>query len=307
LAVVVVVAALCSAAWAGTLTVKAIDGGAPVAGATVEVEPCGMTGATNADGKWSETVPTGDQQVIVWTDAGGTLRGAIADITMPGGNHDISVNLVDAVWVQNYYPLAVGNKWLYDYQHRERGGASYRTTWQNEVLRTVTMGADTAVVVEGHKGGTPQWEEIRAANAEGFAMYTQEHGPDEIKFDPPLRFGPLMPMGYEWVATATAHHSTGAPDTPVTFRATFDRFQDVHTPAGMFSDCARIAAKFEWGPEVNELIIWLDEGVGPVREIERNTERTNTKILQEYTIRGVPVRPIRPMRPIRPTTPMKPH
>jgi hypothetical protein len=74
----------------------------------------------------------------------------------------------------------------------------------------------------------------------------------------------------------------------------------------MFSDCARIAAKFEWGPEVNELIIWLGENVGPVREIERNTERTNTKILQEYSVRGVPIRRIMPMRPVRPMTPKKP-
>lgn len=304
-AVIALALTLCGAVWAGTLTVKAIDGGAPVAGANVEVQPCGMTGNTNADGKWSGAVAAGDQKVIVWSDAGGSLKGGILDITMPAGDHSVSVTLVDAVWIHEVYPLAVGNKWLYEYRQSGRGMRPSRTTWREEVLRSIMMGGEPAIVLEAQKAGTPEWEEIRASTADGFVMYTQEHGPDEIKFDPPMRFGALMPMGYEWETSASAVHSTGAPDTPVTFRAKFIRFADIRMPAGMFRNCAYIEAKFEFGPETNELLLWMAKDIGIVRQIERNTERTNEKRLQEYKIEGVPVRRIMPLHR-GPLTPIKP-
>lgn len=304
--VILVAVMICSVVSAGTLTVMAVDGMAPVRNAKVEIEPAGVNGNTNATGKWSGRVPAGPQKVIVWTSAGGTLKAGIVDITMPAGDHDVSVSLVSAIRVQDYYPMAVGNKWQYDYRHSEVGGASYRTTWREEVVRSVMVDGDRAVAIEAQKGATPEWEEIRASNSDGFAMYTQEHGPDTIKFEPPLKIGPLMPLGYEWVATATAHHSDGSPDTPVTFRCKFSRFQDIRVPRGMFRDCARLAAKFEFGADVNELTLWMAEDIGPVREVEKNTERTNIKMLEEYSIRGVAPRPLRPLRPIGPLTPRMP-
>ena len=302
-AVVVVVLTLCGAAWAGNVQVTVSEALAPVSAANVTIEPDGMTGTTNAAGKWNATgVTAGDAMVIAWTDAGGTLRGAIAEVTVPAhGSVSVDLSLVRAIWIQNYYPMAVGNKWEYEYRHSEVGGRPYRTTWREEVLRTVMMGPDRAVVLEAQKAGVPEWEEIRASSADGFKMYTQQHGADEIKFDPPIRLGALMPLGYEWVASATAHHSDGSPDTPVTFRAKLVRFEDSRVPAGMFRDCAYLEVTSEFGPEVNDMALWMAKNVGVVREIEKNPERTNEKLLTEYKIVGVPIRPLMPLRPmIRP-------
>ena len=304
--VILMAVLICSFAWAGTLTVKASDAMAPAGGAHVEVQPAGVTGTTNADGKWSGAVPAGDQRVIVWMNVGGVLRGGIENITMPAGDHDVAVVLVDAIWIKDYYPLAVGNKWQYEYRHTEADGTAWRKTWRDEVDRSVMMGGDRAVVLAASLDHVPEWEEIRACNTGGFTMYTQQEGADTIKFDPPLHMGPLLPMGYEWVATGIAHHSGGAPDATMVFRCKFERFQTVRVPARLFTDCARLQVQFEAGPETNDITVWMAEGIGIVREIEKNEERRNEKLLEEYSLRGVPIRPLRPMRPIGPMTPKMP-
>lgn len=301
--VVLLAVMICGAAWAGKLTVRVSDGAAPVGGANVQVEPAGVAGTTNPAGKWDDTVPAGDQRVICWKETGGVLKGGIVDITMPAGNHSVDVALVEAVWIQQYFPLAVGNRWQYAYRHTEAGGVSSDSTWRERVDRAIVMHGDPAVVVAASKDGTPEWEEIRACNATGFTMYTQQHGPDTITFDPPLRCGPLMPKGYEWVATGVGHHSDGSPDTPMIFRCKFDAFQNVRVPAGNFPNCARLVVEFEAGPEVNDITVWMAKNIGVVREIEKNPERTNTKMLEEYSIRGLPLRPIRPFAPLRPRLP----
>ncbi|MFP4250952.1 MAG: hypothetical protein ACLFU7_14925 [Armatimonadota bacterium] len=301
--VVVVAVMICDAAWAGTLVVTAHAAMTPVAGANVEVQPCGITGRTNADGKWKGAVPAGRQQVIVWATVRGALKGGIADFTMLAGNHDLSVPMVDAVWIYDYWPMAVGNAWQYEYRHSGADGA-YRATWRERIDRTEAYDGDTAMVVAASKDGVPEWEELRACNRNGFAMYTQQHGSDTIKFDPPIKFGPLLPLGYEWVRRTTARHSDGSPDTPVLMRAKFSRLHDVRVPRGLFPDCAQIDVRFELGPDGNDLTVWMAEDVGVVREIEKNRERTNTKLLEEYSVRGVlPLRPIRPVRPLTPTFP----
>jgi len=300
--VIVLAVMICGVASAGTLVVTASTAMVPVAGANVEVQPCGATGTTNADGKWKGSVPAGRQQVIVWAMVRGSLKGGIVDFAMPAGNHDLSVRLVDAVWIYDYWPLGVGNNWQYEYRHSGTDGA-YRATWRERVDRTEVYDGDTAMVVAASKDGVPEWEELRANNRNGFAMYTQQHGTDTIKFDPPLKFGPLMPLGYEWVRRTTAHHSDGSPDSPVLIRAKFARLQDVRVPRGLFPDCARINVRFEIGPDGNDLAVWMAEDVGVVREVEKNAERTNTKLLEEYSIRGVPLRPIGPIRPLTPRVP----
>ncbi|MFW5868127.1 MAG: hypothetical protein ACOCX2_09940 [Armatimonadota bacterium] len=302
--VIVMAVMICGAASAGTLVVSASVAMAPIAGANVEVQPCGLRGTTNADGKWKGAVPAGQQQVTVWATVRGALKGGIAEFTMPAGNHDIAVRMVDAVWIQDYWPLAVGNNWQYEYRHSGADGA-YRATWRERVVRTEAYDGDTAMVVAATKDGVPEWEELRACNRNGFAMYTQQHGSDTIKFDPPIKFGPLMPLGYEWVRESIAHHSDGSPDTPVLMRAKFSRLQDVRVPRGLFPDCARMEVRFEIGADGNDLTVWMAEDVGVVREIEKNDERTNTKLLEEYSIRGMlPLRPIGPIRP--PLTPRVP-
>jgi len=297
--VILLVGAMCCAAWAGTLTVMVEDAGTPVDGAIVRVEPGGPNGTTNADGKWSATLHAGEYRVIAWKTIAGTLRGGIENITMPAGDADALVFLTDAVWTYNLFPYAVGNRWQYDYRHSGADGR-WTCTWREHVDRATTVDGEPAVVLAASKDMVPEWEEIRGSTREGFVMYTQQQGADTIKFDPPMHLGALLPLNYEWVATTTAHHSDGSPDQPGLIRCKLVGFERVRVPAGTF-DTSRLEVVMTMGAETNELIVWAAHNVGIVKQIEKNPERTNTKLLEEYSIRGLPLRPIGPI--IRPVLP----
>lgn len=296
---------VCGAAWAGNVAVSVTEAGAPVAGANVRIDPGAITGTTNAQGKWTAPgVAAGNATVMAWTDAGGALRGAVANVVVPAaGNVSVDLSLVRAIWLHQYFPLAVGNRWQYEYRHSETGGAASRGTRREHVDRTETVNGAPAVVVVATNDGVFEWEEIRSSTSNGFVMYTQQHGSDTIKFDPPLRCGSLMPLGYEWVSRGVGKHSDGSPDTPMTFRCKLEGFQDVRVPAGNFPDSARIVVTFIAGGETDQITAWMAQNVGIVREIEKNPERTNTKLLEEYSVRGLPLRPIRPIVPLRPRLP----
>lgn len=297
--VIVLVGGLCQLAWAGDVAVTVVDGGAPFASAIVNLEPDGPTGRTNAEGVWEATrVPAGDYRVIAWKTIAGDLRGAIADLTVPArGAEKVKLALTDAVWTYEHFPFAVGNAWQYRYHHVGPDGTR-DSTWRERVDRATTVDGDPAVVLAASNDGVPEWEEIRASNREGFTMYTQQHGADTIKFDPPMQIGPLLPLNYEWAVSSTAHHSDGSPDQPASMTCRLAGFSTVRTPAGVFTDCARLDVKMTMGPETNELHVWTAPRVGIVRQIERNPERTNTKLLEEYRTRGLPLAPIGPIRRI---------
>jgi len=304
--VMVLCVALCSVVWAGNVQVTVKEGGAAVSGADVKIDPDGVTGTTNAAGKWNATgVTAGAARVMAWTEAGGTLRGAIGEVTVPArGNVSVDLNLVPAIWFHQYWPLAVGNTWQYEYRHSGDDG-TWRKIWHETVDRSVMMGGDPAVVIRGEwDGGPVEWEETRACNSQGFTMYDQQHGSDTISFDPPIHIGDLMPVGYEWNASATAHHSDGSPDSALTFSAKLVRFQTLRVPAATFRDAPLLQVEMTLGPETNHLAVWFAKNVGIIREIEKNDVRTNEKLLQDYTVRGLPA--LRPIRPIGPLTPRLP-
>lgn len=296
---VLLVLMVCSAAWAGKLTVRVTDGGASVGGATVQVQPAGLTGTTNPAGKWAENVPAGAQRVICYKETGGVLKGGIADITMPAGNHDITVPIVDAFWIQRYFPHAVGNAWQYRYTRTKADGTVEHKTRRERCDRAVVVDGESAVVLVTSEDGSPAWEETRACNANGLALYDQGSGAGSSKYVPPLRCGPLMPAGYEWVSHATMHHADGSPDTPMAFRCKFEAYQDVTVPAGVFPNCARVRVTFEGGGEMNRIIVWMARNIGIVREMEQTPDSRNEKLLEEYSIRGL-IRPIRPIGPLVP-------
>jgi len=298
--VILLAGALCCAAWAGNVSVEVEDGGAAVAGAIVSIEPGGPNGTTNPAGKWHAAgVAAGDYRVIAWKTIAGTLRGAIADVTVPAaGNVDVSLALEDAVWTYNHLPYGVGNMWQYRYHHTGPDG-TWTATWRENVDSATTIGGEPAVVLLATKDGVHEWKELRGSTRAGFAMYAQEHGGDTIKFDPPIRLGALLPLGYEWVATSTAHHSDGSPDDTMLLRCKLAGFDTITVPAGTFTDAARLEVVQTMGSRTDELTIWTAHNVGIVRQIEKNTERTNTKLLEEYRIRGLPMmRPLRPIGPI---------
>ncbi len=299
--VILLVGAMGCAAWAGNLSVQVENAGAPVDGAIVNVEPGGPSGTTNPAGKWHENgIAAGDYVVTAWKTIAGTLRGAAANVSIPAaGNVDVSLSLVDAAWTYNLFPFAVGNAWQYDYRHSGADGR-WTCTWREHVDRATTVDGEPAVVLAASKDMVPEWEEIRASTRQGFVLFTQQHGADTIKFDPPMRLGALLPMDYEWVATTTMHHSDGSPDEPGLLRCRLVGFEHITVPAGAF-DTARLEVVMTMGGETNELTIWAAHNVGIVRQIERNAERKNLKLLEEYTIRGLPLRPIGPI--IRPVLP----
>ncbi|MGC9316844.1 MAG: carboxypeptidase-like regulatory domain-containing protein [Armatimonadota bacterium] len=302
--VILLVGGLCHIGWAGEVGVKVTDGGAPVAGAVVNIEPAGPSGRTNGDGLWEAAgVAAGDYRVIAWKTIAGDLRGAISDVTVPAaGGVKVKLKLVEAVWTYDHFPFGVGNAWQYQYRHRGTDG-TWRATWRDRVDRSLMYDGEPAVVLAASKDGVPEWEEIRASTREGFVIYTQQHGADTIKFDPPMRIGALLPVGYEWAVNATAHHSDGSPDEPASLRCKLTGFETVTVPAGRFTDAARLEVRMTLGAEANDLKVWTAHLVGIVRQIESNPERTNTKLLEEYRVRGVPMRPVGPLRPVRPLPP----
>ncbi|MGD9496591.1 MAG: carboxypeptidase-like regulatory domain-containing protein [Armatimonadota bacterium] len=291
--------ALCWAASAGTLTVKVENLGAPVSGASVRVDPGELSGTTDANGKWADTVTPGNYRVSAWKTIGGALRGQIVNFTMPAaGDADVTLALTDAVWTYVHFPYNVGNSWQYQHRHTDAAGTEV-STWRERVVSSIDMGGEPAVVLTATKDGVHEWKEIRASTRDGFVLYTQQQGADEITFDPPVRLGPLMPLGYEWVATATAHHSDGSPDTHLLMRCRLTGFEAVTVPAGAFANCPRLEIVMTLGPETNQLRVWTSANVGIVRQVERNGERTNVKILEEYSVRPM-LRPLRPLRPVLP-------
>lgn len=299
---------LCGVSWAGNVQVSVTEGGAPVAGANVRIDPGAITGTTNVQGKWvAPGVAAGDATVMAWTETGGVLRGAVANVTVPAaGNAGADLSLVRAIWLHQYLPRAVGNRWQYDHRRSETGGATSRGTRREHVDRPTTVNGAPAVVLVATNDGVFEWEEIQACDSNGFVMYTQQHGPDTIKFEPPLRCGPLLPLGYEWTSSGVGKHSDGSPDTRMTFRCKLEGFQDVRVPAGDFPESARVAVTFVAAGETDQITAWMARGVGIVREIGKNPARTNTKLLEEYSMRGLAPRPIAPIRPIGPRRPAMP-
>ena len=265
--VTVACVALCAVAWAGNVAVSVAEGPAPVPGANVRIEPGTITGSTDIHGKWNATgVAAGEAIVMAWTDVGGTLRGAVATVTVPAnGNVAVDLSLVPAIWIDQYFPHTVGNRWQYEHRHAPADGASSRGIRREQVDRSITIAGEPAVVVVATNDGVYEWEEIRASSRNGFVMYTQQHGADTIKFSPPLRFGALMPQGYEWVVRAVGLHSDGSPDTPLTFYCKLEGFDDVTVPAGSFPQSARIGVRFVAGGETESITTWMAQNVGIVR------------------------------------------
>ncbi|MGD9496590.1 MAG: Ig-like domain-containing protein [Armatimonadota bacterium] len=282
--VILVLGAKCGAARAGTLTVTVTNGGAPVNGAVVRVEVDGPNGTTNADGKWSATVAAGSYRVMAWKTIAGALRGAIADLTMPAGNATVSLRLTDAVWTYNLFPYAVGNAWQYKHLHVGPDGRE-TSTWRERVDRTEVVNGEPAVVLVATKDMVPEWEEIRASTRNGFVVFTQQHGADTIKFDPPMRLGALLPLSYEWAATTTAHHSDGSRDTHLEIVCELVGFDNVVVPAGPLRGCAHFEIGMSLGAENSELDVWTARNVGIVRQIKRTPGCMETKMLEAYSLR----------------------
>lgn len=300
--VLLLVGVLCGVAWAGNVSVEVKDGGAAVAGALVKIEPGGASGTTNAAGKWTAPgVAAGTYRVISWKIIGGALRGGITDVVVPAaGNVSVTVNYSDAIWTYDYFPFGVGNRWQYRMKRVSAAGTEAKTR-REHVDRAVDVGGEPAVAIIATSDGVMDWEEIRASTRDGFVMYTTQHGADTMTFDPPIRIGPLLPLGYEWALTSTIKHSDGSPDSPTQMTVQLVGFNDITVPAGTFPHAARLQVVQTMGPEADNITAWVGRGVGIVREIETNPERTNTKLLEEYHIIALPARPL--LRPIRPVLP----
>ena len=120
---------------------------------------------------------------------------------------------------------------------------------------------------------------LESSTDKGYTFYGEERMTDTLAYDPPLRIGDLCPMGHEWRLESTLRHTDGTPDQQVTVRCRIAGFDTVTVPAGTFDECARLECFFDVGGRTDKQTMWLAEGVGEVRVVEKNAERRHERVL----------------------------
>ena len=68
----------------------------------------------------------------------------------------------------------------------------------------------------------------------------EEEPGDTARFNPPMFFPNLWPLGHTVKLEYTITHTSGAPPEDAQLEAKFAAFQDVTVPAGAFADCVRL-------------------------------------------------------------------
>lgn len=293
---------ICGSAMAGDLKCLVTQAGAPVATATVTVDPGGATARTDADGVCKFAgLAAGDYQVRASKTIGGVLYGAIQDAVTIGatGGESVELSMTRAILIHEYMPLARNSAWQYRISHTE-GGRTSTWTRGERVEGTGLVGGESVTVVS--VTSVPAGDEMKqfvSSTDKGYAFYREARATDTLTYDPPLAMGDLCPVGYEWRVESTLSHTDGTPDEGVTVRCKIAGFNRVTAPAGTFADCARLELLFEVDGRRDKQTMWLAEGVGSVRVIEKNAERKQERLLEEYRI-GRGVRPVPPVPPPAP-------
>ena len=302
---------ICGSAMAGDLKCLVTQAGAPVTGAIVMLDPGPgrgpralplLLGRTNADGICEFTgVAAGEYQVRASATIGGTLYGAIQDAVTIGatGGESVELSMTRAILIHEYMPLARNSAWQYGVSHTE---GRTTTTWtrRERVAGTGVVGGETVTVVS--VTSVPAGDAMKqfvSSTDKGYAFYREGRATDTLTYDPPLAIGDLCPVGYEWTIESTLTHTDGTPDERMTLRCKIGGFDRVTAPAGTFADCARLEFIFEVDGRTDKQTMWLAEGVGNVRVVEKDAERRQERLLEEYRIgRG-----LRPRVPVRPPAP----
>jgi hypothetical protein len=164
--------------------------------------------------------------------------------------------------VADYYPLAVGNTWVYD------------TAEGDEVVQAVGLedidGLEAARLDSGPPLDTPDADYL--AVIDGALCYVGEYTSDEAELmtlSPPITFPVTAEIGDSGVETSTAYVD-GVPVGSITFGWAVVGAGPVTSTAGTFNDCIKLRISItDPVEETTETHTWLALGIGPVTEDER--------------------------------------
>ena len=285
-----------SAALAGELKCHVTRGGADVSAARLILKPDGATTLTSADGVGGFSgLAAGTYLVTAEKTIGGTLYGALKDsIAVPAsGAVTVSLSMTRAIRMNQYVPLRVGNTWQYE-ETTSTAAATTTATRRERAVGTDTIAGETVTLIEVTRSGSPDSVKMYSrSSSEGYGIYREAHPTDTLDYDPPLRFPNLVPLGSILHLRSTIKHSSGAPDDHFVMECRLVAFDPVTVPAGAFADCPRIQGQGQIDGESVRITLWLARGVGQVRVLERMPNKRVKRILEEYSIRPLLLRPLR--------------
>ena len=181
---------------------------------------------------------------------------------------------------QNYYPVEVGNTWVF----LNADGTEQRTYTiegpenvdgeelivlkiTTEALGTDTFYVDKYFITVESDGGLILHQSAVDQRAFGIA---------EATYDPPTTFFPAaLPLGHNWeIVTNTELKLVG----PTTSTSTIEvvAIEDVETPIGVFKDCVKLDIKRKVVTAVAiqryNFVQWLAPDVGPVKYLDVNQD-----------------------------------
>lgn len=282
-------AVVLSQAWGGDIVCQALESGRPVIGASVTLEPGGMTKLTDASGICRFTgVALGNYSVSATKRIAGQLYGAKTDNVVMAPTPpvvNVRLNLTRAILLSQFLPIRVDDFWLYKVTITQL--SSIQTKQRSErAVGTESIGSDTAIVLQIQDLPTGDaWQELMLTSNNGHTRYREVRPADTITYDPPMHFDNLCPLGYVMRAQSVRKHSSGAPDEPFVIVGSLVRFENVTVPAGTFRDCPRLEFQQQVGPEKRRMSLWLAYGLGIVCAIERSPTKEYKRELLQYDVR----------------------
>jgi uncharacterized protein DUF3386 len=163
--------------------------------------------------------------------------------------------------VREYYPLALGNMWVYQIkQYRADGQVFYRLRTQVAADEVKIGDRVTARRIADDRG---QYSLI-SVDASRFRVYVENDGQGEVKFNPPMTY---LDVNYTPGKSYTQAHIIGV-DEAISSEASYWGLESVTTPAGSFRDCLKVRFQSTKPSGATTTVTrYLAKGVGVVREI----------------------------------------
>lgn len=207
-----------------------------------------------------------------------------------------------------FYPLAVGNEWLYSRSESDPARSNTRTRIA-DLDRAITSYSGGAAATPqtfhavaifneygqaGAGGFVPNepWTDYFAANSSAFGFYgDDEAGPLAMRLDGSLWTPPTMAVG-ESSVTISDSYQNGVWSGPFAVAFRLLGIETVTTAAGTFNGCAHIRYSMAGaGPdELNDQ--WWAPGVGTVRSLRRKAGWTDTT--EELLLSSTVAQPVLP-------------
>lgn len=279
-------------AMAGTLRCHVTLDGADVAGAMVTLTPGFQLLTTDGRGRCAfPGLEAGSYQVSAEVFAGSKLYGAIAaGVQVPAeGEAEVPLTLVRAIYISEYIPLSVGDRWEYRILADEPNVGPSESRRLDRVAAATKQGErDVMEMTMTWLDGSRRERSLVSVDGNGYAVYQQEMPEVLVTYDPPLGLPLMVPVGHEFIHQSTMKLNSEADGTQLEMRARLVGFERVMVPAGVFPDCARI----DWratGEATNVGgTLWLARGVGVVRARDQQDGYRSQRDLSAWRVKPVP-------------------